>query len=134
MKIDIFADGADIKSIKKLDKNLLIKGFTTNPTLMRQSGIKNYLEFAEIVNPDCLSLDYKIDPIWAKTKLKNFCLQGGMDPKILFQKDKIIFGETKKYLDVFKNYPYIFNLGHGLLPKTDPNKVNKLINFIKDYE
>ena len=47
MKIDIFADGADIKSIKKLDKNLLIKGFTTNPTLMRQSGIKNYLEFAK---------------------------------------------------------------------------------------
>ena len=43
MKIDIFADGADIKSIKKLDKNSLIKGFTTNPTLMRQSGIRNYL-------------------------------------------------------------------------------------------
>lgn len=47
MKIDIFADGADIQSIKKLDKNPLIKGFTTNPTLMRQSGIKNYLEFAK---------------------------------------------------------------------------------------
>ena len=47
IKIDIFADGADIKSIKELDKNPLIKGFTTNPTLMRQSGIKNYLEFAK---------------------------------------------------------------------------------------
>ena len=47
IKIHIFADGADIKSIKKLNKNPLIKGFTTNPTLMRQSGIKNYLEFAK---------------------------------------------------------------------------------------
>ena len=50
MKIDIFADGADIQSIKKLDKNPLIKGFTTNPTLMRQSGIKNYLEFAKNIS------------------------------------------------------------------------------------
>ena len=50
IKIDIFADGADIKSIQKLDKNILIKGFTTNPTLMRQSGIKNYLNFAKTIS------------------------------------------------------------------------------------
>ena len=50
IKIDIFADGADIKSIKELDKNPLIKGFTTNPTLMRQSGIKNYLEFTKNIS------------------------------------------------------------------------------------
>ena len=51
LNIDIFADGADIKSILELNKNPLIKGFTTNPTLMRKAGISNYKQFAnEILN------------------------------------------------------------------------------------
>ena len=40
--------------------------------------------------------------------------------------------EAKKYLKVFKNHPYIFNLGHGVLPETNPNMVEYLIKFIKD--
>ena len=48
-KIKIFADGADIKSIKKLDKLNFIKGFTTNPSLMKVAGVKNYKFFAQSV-------------------------------------------------------------------------------------
>ncbi len=50
IKIKIFADGADIKSIQKLNKLNYVKGFTTNPTLMRKSGIKNYLQFANDIS------------------------------------------------------------------------------------
>ncbi len=55
LKVKIFADGADVESFKKLSKLSHIKGFTTNPTLMRQSGIKHYESFAkellkEIIN------------------------------------------------------------------------------------
>ena len=46
LKIKIFADGADLKSIQLLTRNKLIKGFTTNPTLMRKAGVKNYEQFA----------------------------------------------------------------------------------------
>tara|TARA_Y100000590_G_scaffold135594_1_gene155193 strand:- start:62060 stop:62791 length:732 start_codon:yes stop_codon:yes gene_type:complete len=46
LKIKIFADGADIKQIQQLDKKDYIKGFTTNPTLMRKAGIKDYKKFA----------------------------------------------------------------------------------------
>ena len=67
IKINIFADGADIKSIKELNKNPLIKGFTTNPTLMRQSGIKNYLEFAKniakVIKKKPISLEVFSDKI-----------------------------------------------------------------------
>src|SRR5438477_430876 len=42
LKIKIFADGADLKSMVELAKNPLIKGFTTNPTLMRQAGVTDY--------------------------------------------------------------------------------------------
>lgn len=45
-KISIYADGADLKQILKLNKLNYIEGFTTNPTLMRASGIKDYKKFA----------------------------------------------------------------------------------------
>ena len=95
---------------------------------------KNYLKFADIVKPDCLSLDYKIDPMWAKTNLKNYCLQGGMDPKILFEKEDIIFKEVDKYLTIFKDCPYIFNLGHGLLPQTNPDVLQKVIERVNNFK
>ena len=46
LKIKIFADGADLENIKELCKNSLIKGFTTNPSLMKKRGITDYKEFA----------------------------------------------------------------------------------------
>ena len=94
---------------------------------------KNYKEFNNMVKPDALSLDYVVDPIWVKQNLSNVVLQGGLDPKLLLSSEEEIFAGAKKYLDIFKGMPYIFNLGHGLLPETDPDKVSKLINFYREY-
>jgi transaldolase len=47
VKIKIFADGADLAGIRALRQNPLVKGFTTNPTLMKQSGITDYLGFSK---------------------------------------------------------------------------------------
>ena len=41
--------------------------------------------------------------------------------------------EAKKYLDIFNDHPYIFNLGHGVLPETDPNMMDYLVKMVKDY-
>ena len=49
LKVKIFADGADLNSIIHLHKNPLIKGFTTNPTLMKAAGVLDYTEFAHMV-------------------------------------------------------------------------------------
>jgi transaldolase len=46
LNIKIFADGADLKSIKELITNPFVKGFTTNPTLMRKSNVSDYRAFA----------------------------------------------------------------------------------------
>ena len=46
MKTKIFCDSADFEVIKKLNKNPLVKGFTTNPSLMRSSGAKNYKNYS----------------------------------------------------------------------------------------
>ena len=46
LNVKIFADGADLDGIRKLAQNPLIKGFTTNPTLMRKAGVSDYAAFA----------------------------------------------------------------------------------------
>jgi transaldolase len=49
LRIKIFADGADIKGMKALAANPVVKGFTTNPTLMRKAGVTDYVAFAQEV-------------------------------------------------------------------------------------
>ena len=103
------------------------------PVICFPKGLnKNYLNFNETVKPDGISLDYEVDPIWAKKTLTNVVFQGGMSPKILLKNDKEIYDEAKKYMDIFSDVPYIFNLGHGLLPETNPETLGKLVNFIKE--
>ena len=105
------------------------------PVICFPKGInKNYLRFADVVNPNCLSLDQEIDPTWAKNNLKRFCLQGGMDPKILFKEEEEIFNEVDKYLKIFRGTPYIFNLGHGLLPETNPDILKKVVERVINFK
>jgi len=104
------------------------------PNICFPKGLKEkYLKFNEQVNPDGLSIDYEIDPVWAKDKLKNVVIQGGLNPKILLKNEKEIFKGAAKYINAFKGIPYVFNLGHGLLPETDPDKVDKLIKFYRNF-
>ena len=104
------------------------------PVVCFPKGIgKNYKKFNDIVKPHGINLDYTIDPIWAKQNLKNVVVQGGLDPKILLSDESQIIKNTEKYLNIFNDIPYVFNLGHGLLPETDPDKVEKLIKFYRKY-
>ena len=60
-------------------------------------------------------------------------IQGGMDPKVLLTDKENIKKEATKYLDIFKDHPYIFNLGHGVLPETNPEMMEYLVKTVKDY-
>jgi uroporphyrinogen decarboxylase len=102
------------------------------PVICFPREIKNYKKFCDIVKPDAVSIDYNIDP---KTVLKNIKIpiQGGLDPKVLLTDRETLKKETVKYLDIFKDHPYIFNLGHGVLPETDPNMMDYLVKMVKDY-
>ena len=104
------------------------------PNICFPKGIhKQYKDFNNIVKPDGINLDYTIDPLWAKNELKDVVLQGGLDPKLLLKSEvEMILGATK-YIQAFKDNPYVFNLGHGLLPETDPDRVKKLIEFYRKH-
>ena len=95
-------------------------------------GIKNYKNYCEIVKPDAICIDYDVDPFQIRKEIK-IPVQGGMDPKILLTDKERLKKEANKYLDIFKDHPYIFNLGHGVLPETDPNMMDYLVKMVKDY-
>ena len=102
------------------------------PVICFPKGLKkNYSTFNNIVKPDGINLDYELNPRWAKKNLTNVTLQGGMNPKLLLESNTRMNKEAKKYLDIFRDVPYIFNLGHGIVPETDPGKVEKLINYVR---
>ena len=61
-------------------------------------------------------------------------VQGGLDPRILLTDKENLKKEILKYLDIFKDHPYIFNLGHGILPETNPDMVEFLIKTVKDIK
>jgi len=103
------------------------------PVICFPRGIKNYNEYCKIVKPDVISIDYEINPDEIR-KNTDITIQGGFDPKILLTDQEKIKLEAKKYLESFKDHPYIFNLGHGILPETDPNMVDYLIKFVKDFK
>ena len=67
-------------------------------------------------------------------KLIKIPIQGGLDPKILLTDKENLKKEATKYLEIFKDHPYIFNLGHGVLPETNPDMVEYLVNIVKDYK
>ena len=102
------------------------------PVICFPREIKNYKEFCDIVKPDAVSIDYNVDP---KEILKNIKIpiQGGLDPKILLTDKETLKREASKYLNIFKDHPYIFNLGHGVLPETDPNMFDYLVKTVKNY-
>ena len=109
-----------------------VKSLNT-PVICFPREIKNYKEFCDIVKPDAISIDYNVDPIKILQEIK-IPVQGGMDPKILLTDKETIKKETTKYLDIFKNHPYIFNLGHGVLPETDPKMFECMVNTVKNYK
>ena len=102
------------------------------PSICFPKGLnENYKKFIEKVRPDAISIDYKINPLWARENFKGICIQGGMNPELLLKSENMVLEETEKYLEIFKNKPYIFNLGHGILPETNPEIVKKIVDKVK---
>jgi len=103
------------------------------PVICFPRGIKNYKNFCEIVNPDMVNIDYEVNP---KTIIKEIKIpiQGGLDPKVLLTDRYNLKQQAEKYLNIFKDHPYVFNLGHGILPETKIDLVEELINIVRNYK
>ena len=102
------------------------------PVICFPRGIKDYKNYCEIIKPDAICIDYEVDPKKIEKEIK-IPVQGGMDPKVLLADKENLKKNIINYLDIFKDHPYIFNLGHGVLPQTDPKMMDYLVKTVKDY-
>jgi uroporphyrinogen decarboxylase len=113
--------------------NKIKKNFPDNPVICFPKGInKNINNFIKVVKPHGISIDYNVS-LKNLNLNNNVVFQGGLNPKFLLGNNKKMFKEAKKYLDFFKDKPYIFNLGHGILPETKPENVKRLVEFVRSY-
>ena len=102
------------------------------PVICFPKGINNYKNYVSAVKPDVISIDYDADPKEISETI-DVTVQGGLNPNFLIGSKKDLQTNVIKYLDAFKNKPYIFNLGHGVLPNTDPSMVDYLVKLVKNY-
>ena len=102
------------------------------PVICFPRGIKDYKNFCDIVKPSVVNIDYEVDPKEIVKQI-DIPIQGGLDPKILLTNKETLKKETKKYLEIFKTHPYIFNLGHGVLPNTSPDMVKYLVQIVRSF-
>ena len=103
------------------------------PVICFPRGIKDYKKFCDIVKPDAVNIDYEVDPNKVVKEIK-IPIQGGLDPKVLLTNKDNLTKEVKKYLKIFKDHPYIFNLGHGILPEAKIDLVKELIDIVRNYK
>ena len=138
--IQIFDSWAGLLSKKDYDKYIYeptknIVDYVKSkgiPVICFPKGIDDYKEYVSVIKPDVISIDYNVDPIYISENI-NITVQGGLNPKYLLGEKKDLEINVKKYLDIFKDKQYIFNLGHGVLPETDPDMVDHLVKLVKNY-
>ena len=62
-----------------------------------------------------------------------YAIQGNLDPKVLTLSEKEITQQTEMLLDTMRDYPgFIFNLGHGITPNINPDKIQVMIDTIRN--
>ena len=103
------------------------------PVICFPRGISDYVKFTKIVKPNMINIDYNVDP---KTLIKSLeiPIQGGLNPEILLSNKENLKKEIKRYLEIFKDHPYVFNLGHGILPETQVDMVYELVDIVRNYK
>ncbi|WP_025765142.1 uroporphyrinogen decarboxylase [Dyadobacter tibetensis] len=94
-----------------------------------------YFARTEIGQLNCsvVGMDWNMDISETRALIPNKTLQGNLDPCVLYASFDQIKKEVKQMIHQFEGHPYIANLGHGVYPDTDPDKVRCFIETVKEY-
>lgn len=145
--------GADV--IQLFDSNAgilqgeLFERYVIKPTKKIVSAIKNkfpdfpiigfprsaenlYTDYCEQTGISAVSIDYNVPIEWAKANLK-IPLQGNLNPSLLAYNKAEAIEEAKRIIDCFRGLPFIFNLGHGVLPDTPVENIAALVDLVRNY-
>jgi len=96
----------------------------------RASSLQGYEDYANQTGVDAISLDTAVPMRWAAEKF-GIALQGNLDPIALIAGGDALAQAVDNILDATKEVPFIFNLGHGILPETPIEHVEQLIARVR---
>ncbi len=90
------------------------------------------VDYAAGTGVDALGLDETLDPVWADRELpKGLPVQGNLDPLALIAGGATLDRAVDEILEALSGRPHIFNLGHGILPDTPIENVERLVKRVR---
>ncbi|MGE0409547.1 MAG: uroporphyrinogen decarboxylase [Amphiplicatus sp.] len=105
------------------------------PVILFPKGVGEKAADYVLQGCDGFSIDYAMDPAWARTHLSpRTVVQGGLDPMAVIAGGTAMREGARTLLRLFHDVPYIFNLGHGFAPETPPENVGALVRYLRSGE
>lgn len=104
------------------------------PVIVFAKGVHQNIKNISLCGADVVGIDWTFDIGEVRKLIGNHAaLQGNLDPSILLSDKNKIKEEVKKILESYgQGSGHIFNLGHGILPETDPENAKAFVNFVKE--
>ncbi len=94
-----------------------------------------YARYARAPEIDGLGIDNTVERAWARAELQPHCaVQGNLDPIALLAGGDQMRWQAEAILRSFADGPFVFNLGHGILPETPPDNVARLVDIVRGWE
>lgn len=116
------------RRIKEVYPDLPVLGFP------RGAGVL-YKKFILETGVDAVSLDQTVPLDWAAKELQPLCcLQGNLDNLAIVAGGQQMEDQVQKILDTMSDGPFIFNLGHGIVPQTPPENVGRVVEMVQTYK
>lgn len=103
------------------------------PVIFFPKGVGSLIgRYAETGVCEAVGIDYSQDAGFARKALSGrTAVQGGLDPLLVVRGGAAMKDAARSYLEAFAGVPYIFNLGHGLVPETPPDNVARLVEIVR---
>ena len=97
----------------------------------RGAGMR-YADFARAPEIDALGIDATVPLDWARSELQSHvAVQGNLDPVVLLEGGEAMSSSAAGIVDALADGPFVFNLGHGILPATPPDHVAALVELVR---
>ena len=117
-----------VEGLKRAHPDVPIIGFPRN------AGV-NYEAFARLTGVDAISIDHTVPAAWAAEKLQPLvAVQGNLDNHLLLAGGKAMEHAVTHILDTLGHGPFIFNLGHGIVPATPPEHVGRVSEMVRQWK
>ncbi|MCH8135110.1 MAG: hypothetical protein IIB77_03925 [Proteobacteria bacterium] len=116
-----------VESVKSMAPDVPVIGFPRGAGALLEAYVKE-------TGVDAVGLDSSVSLTWAAATLQPVCtVQGNLDPVLLLSGGKPMQQAAHRILDALAGGPFIFNLGHGILPMTPPEHVADLFRCVRGW-